>query len=179
MTQTLTLDGIEELPELFAGIQEDFEAIDYGEWLAGELDRMAVAHKAYFDSSTGPDGAAWKPNAPSTIRQKGHSTILRGVRGRKERNIKGTKRRPKVTFSRARWIGGFRLSTSLTAKTRQTFGDAIREAIATEYGGELKFGTSVEYSVFNEDRPHVGISEKHLDGMVERAADFTLAELAK
>lgn len=179
MTQTIVLDGIEELPELFASIQEDFEAIDYTDWMGGELDRIADLHKSYFDASSGPDGAAWKANAPSTIAWKGHSTILRGVRSKKPPNVKGTKGRPKVKFTRTRWIGGFRLSTSLTAKTRQTFGDSIREAVATEGGGMMKFGTSVEYSAYNEDRPHVGLNDEYLDAATERAADYTLAALAK
>lgn len=186
MTQTIVLDGIEELPELFASIQEDFGAIDYGQFLAAELDRMAVLHKSYFDSSRGPDGAAWKANAPRTVQQKGHAVVLRGIRGRKATNIKATKRRPGVKFARTRNIAGFRLATSLTAKSRQSFGDAIREAIATTNGGALKFGTAVAYSIYNDQgtdripaRPHIGMSEKHLDQMTARAADYTLAELSK
>ena len=178
MTQTITLDSLDELQDLYDGIAEDFADIDYTDWMGRELELMADLHKGFFNASTGPDGAPWKPNAPATIAYKGHSTILRGVRGRKERNYKGTKLRPKVTFSRARWIGGYRLSTSLTAKTRQTFGDAIREGIQTDTGGWMTFGTSVEYSVFNEDRPHVGLSEQHLDKMTNRVADFALERLA-
>jgi hypothetical protein len=183
--QTVVLDGLDELPELYASIAEDWEAIDYSDYLYRELDLMADLHKSYFDSSTGPDGAAWAPNAPRTIQQKGHSTILRGVRGRKEKNVKGTRGRPGVRFRRSRWIGGYRLSTSLTAKTRQTFGDAIREAIATDSGGDLKFGTAVDYSPINDQggghipaRPHIGMTEQHLDKVTNRAADFALEQLA-
>jgi hypothetical protein len=189
MTQTTVLNGFEEIPELLAGIQEDFEDIDYADYLYRELDLMADLHKSFFDQSKGPDGATWDPNAPSTVRQKGHAVILRGVRGRQEKSVKGTKNRPRVRFSRGRKIGGYRLATSLTAKTRQSFGDAIREGIATHGGGAMTFGSAVEYAgdkgagrvtaYAPQGRPHVGMNEQHLDKMTERAADYTLEQLAR
>lgn len=184
--ETIYIDSIDDLKEVYAGIAEDWNQIDYADWLGKELDLLSEVHKRYFDASAGPDGNAWAANAPRTVREKGHATVLRGVRGRADRNVRGTKNRPRVRFVRSRWIRGFRLSTSLTAKTRQTFGDAIREAIATDDGGYLKFGTAVEYAGYNDQgtsripaRPHIGINEQHLTGMTERAADYTLAQLAK
>lgn len=185
--QTVTLNSIDELPDLYNSILEDFNGIDYADHLAKELDVIADENKRMFDSSTGPDGQAWKPNAPSTIAQKGHSTILRGIKGQRPKNFKATKRRPAAKFSRAKNIAGHRLATSLTAKTRQSFGDAVREAIQEEDGkAYLTFGTSVEYSIYNDRgtsripaRPHIGITEKLLDEMTVRVTDFALAELAK
>lgn len=178
MTQTAVLDDINQLQGLYDGIAKQFNEIDYGDYLVKELDFIADLHKGFFNKSTGPDGSPWKKNAPRTIREKGHAVILRGKRGQKQRNIKATKRKPAVRFSREQGIGGFRLATSLTAKTSQTFGDAIREAIATDGGGVLSFGTDVEYSVYNQNRPHVGLTDTYLDKATNRVADFTLAKLA-
>lgn len=179
--RTIYLDGPEELQSLMDGIVEDFEAIDYTAVMSDELNRLSDLHRGFFNASSGPDGVAWKPNAPSTIRQKGHSTVLRGVRSAKPRKRKGG---PK--FVRTRWIGGFRLATSLTLKSGQSTGDAIREGIQTDTGGWMKFGTDVEYSGYNDQgtsripaRPHIGMDDKHLDGMVERTLDYTIKELAK
>lgn len=178
---TTYLDGPEELQAFVDGIQEDMEAIDYTKLMSQELNNLADLHRGFFNASSGPDGAAWKPNASRTIRQKGHSTILRGVRTRKP-----PKRKTGPKFVRTRWIGGYRLSTSLTLKHGQSTGDAIREGIQTDTGGWLKFGTSVEYAGYNDQgtsripaRPHIGMDDKHLDGMVERTLDYAIKELAK
>lgn len=172
--RTIYLDGPEGLQSLVDGIVEDYEAIDYSKLMSQELNNLSDLHRGFFNASAGPAGVAWKPNAPSTIRQKGHSTVLRGVRSAKPRKRKGG---PK--FVRTRWIGGYRLATSLTLKSGQSTGDAIRETVPSETGGLLKFGTDVEYSSYNEDRPHVGMDDKHLDGIVERTLDYTIKEMAK
>jgi len=176
VTQTIHLDSIDELQDLYDGVAEDFRDIDYQPWMSDELNRLADLHRAFFNSSSGPDGALWKPNAPSTIRQKGHSTILRGVRGAKPPR---KTRKGGLKYRRSRWIGGYRLATSLSAKGVGSAGDAVREAIDKSTGAQLAFGTTVPYSIYNEDRPHLGMNESHLDGMVERVADHVLAQLAK
>lgn len=184
--QTAVLDSPQDLQKLFDGIGVQASAVDWTGELRGELDYIADLHKSFFDRSMGPDGAPWKPNAPSTIEHKGHAVILRGVRGRRERDIKVTARRPGVRFRKTRNIRGYRLATSLTAKTSQSFGDAVREAVATQNGGSLTFGTAVEYSVYNDQgtgripaRPHVGLTEKYLDQATGRAADHLLEQLKK
>ena len=184
--QTVVLNSPKELQGLFDGIAEQAARVDWTDELKQELNLIADLEKSYFDSSKGPDGAPWQPNAPSTIRQKGHDVILRGVRGKRERDVKATRRRPAVRFRKTRNIAGFRLATSLTAKTTESFGDAIREAVGTSTGGSLTFGTTVEYSVYNDQgtdripaRPHIGLTEKYLDGATNRAADYLLGQLKK
>lgn len=188
MTKTVVLDGIEELPKLMAGIQADIDKINYTDLLNNELTRLANLHKQYFDTSTGPDGKPWDANAPSTVRQKGHSVVLRGVRGSRPLNVKATRRKPSVGFSRSRGIAGFRLATSLTAQTTQSYGDAIREAIQEQPGvAHLVFGSGVPYAgdrragrptaYAPQGRPHIGINSTYLDGMVQRALDYTLKKL--
>lgn len=186
MTKTMILDSLDDLKEVYANIQEDLEQVDFTGFLQRELGLLADLHKSYFDQSRGPDGAPWAANAPSTIRQKGHAIVLRGKRGRPAKNVKATKRRPAVKFSRAQGVGGFRLATSLTAKTSQSFGDAIREAVDEGNGANMTFGTDVPYSVYNDQgtdripaRPHIGMDAKHLDGIVNRTLDYTIHELAK
>jgi hypothetical protein len=170
---TVVLDGIEELQDLYDSLEEDFRDISYVKWMHDELDRMTVLHQGYFNNSSGPDGVAWKPNAPSTIRQKGHAVVLRGktryrVQGKRKKRWKNIAKKSQ-----------FRLKRSLTLNAKKAMGDAIRDAIDTDNGAYLQFGTAVEYSAYNQDRPHVGINEQHLDGMVERVADYTLKILAE
>lgn len=187
MTATMVLNGLEELPRLHAAVVADVDRIDFGGLLKSELMRMSDLHRGYFDTSTGPDGNAWSANAPRTIQQKGHAVVLRGIRSKRDRNAKATKRRPSVRFSRAQGIAGYRLATSLTAKTTQSFGDAIREAIQEQPGtAVLAFGTTVPYSIYNQygtsripARPHLGINSQYLKGMVERAADYVIKQLVK
>lgn len=187
MPKVVIMNSLDELPEFFANIYEDFGQIDYGVFLAGELDILADLHRDMFQNSQSPDGAPWKPNAPSTIRQKGHAIILRGKRNTTpSRNVKATKRRPAVRHNKSKGIRGFRLATSLTAKTKQSFGDAVREAIGRPGGGDATFGTSVEYSIYNDQgtsripaRPHIGMTEQQLDAIVGRALDYSLQQLAK
>ena len=163
MTQTITIDGLENLQDLYDGVSEDFADIELVPWMHKELDNLSDWERGLFNSQTSPDGQAWAPNAPRTIKQKGHSRILRG--------------KPSL---------GFRLSTSLTLKSHASTGDAVREAVEMTEAGELAFGTSLEYSAINDRqrgnapaRPHVGINETELDKIAERAADYCLKELAK
>lgn len=159
--KTITLKGLEEIPDLLRGVEEDFRDIDWIPYLQKELLELSNTATGMFASSQTPDGVPWKPNAPRTIREKGHARILRGKPANK-----------------------YRLSRSLTQKAGG--GDAIREAIQTASGAVLGFGTAVEYALYNDQgtnripaRPHIGINEKHLDGMVERVADYAVAQLAK
>jgi hypothetical protein len=184
--KTVVLDKPEDLKLVYDGIAADFDAIEYEDILSNELNFLAELHKSFFDASTGPDGQPWAVNAPSTIRAKGHAVVLRGKKGTKPASVKATKRRPSVKFSRAKGIAGFRLATSLTAKTTQSFGDAVREAASTDGGAMLKFGTTVEYSLYNDQgtdripaRPHIGMTSKYLDEATNRVADYTLKALAK
>lgn len=157
---TLTVDSFEELQEVYDSVAEDFNQLDYTDWMVKELDNLARWENDLFVNAVGPDGGAWPPLAASTIRRKGHAAIL---------------------------VDTGALFRSLTARgLRQSTGDAVREAIQTETGGHLSFGTSVPYSVYHDrasgSRParrHVGINESYLDGMVNRVADYTIEKLTE
>lgn len=156
MTQTITIQSEDELPRVVEDVEEQFYRLDYTSMLIDELDRIADLHRTYFATQSGPDGAGWKANKPATIRKKKHHLILRGERKNR-----------------------FRLSQSLTLQGRHSAGDAIREVFATGNGSYMVFGTEVPYSGFNEDRPHVGLTMRFVDQMVEDVADFAVRELAR
>jgi phage gpG-like protein len=179
MPETLTLTGFDELQDLYDGVAEDFADIDYTPWMEGELDHLADKSLEMFNRAESPDGVAWAANAESTIRQKGHAVPLRGRESKRViRKVKGVKYRTIRKHSR------FRLAFSLTTKSRTSVGDSIREAIQGSDSAHLAFGTTVEYSLFNDfgtsripARPHIGISEGHLDQVVERCADYTMRRM--
>lgn len=184
--QTIRLEGLDKLPSLYEGIDRQFHAIDWTNELRAELDFIADQEKSVFDSSASPGGEPWAPNAPRTIKEKGHSQILRGKEGIRESNVKATKRRSAVRHSRSRGIAGFRLATSLTFKANESYGDGVREAIATDSGGVLSFGTTVPYAMYNQlgtsripARPFLDFTDRYLDQATNRVADFALAQLAK
>lgn len=181
MTATIHVNGLEHLQDLYDGVAEDFTDIEYQPFMESELDPLADWERGLFDRSQSPDGSPWAPNKPSTIAAKGHSQILRGVRSGVRKSQRGS-----PGSKTARRFLQFRLSNSLTLKSHNSTGDAIREAVELSDGAALTFGTAVEYSNFHDTgtsrfpaRQHVGINEGYLDKMTEREADFTLKQLAK
>lgn len=178
MAIPIYIDSIADLPEVFASVDEDFEMIEFQPFMEGELDKIADFERSLFDRQVSPDGSAWAPNAPSTIAAKGHSNVLRGIRGQKPSKRKGVRRAQK--------FGRFRLSNSLTLKSKQSTDDAIREAVSDAKGAALSFGTDVEYSVYHDRgtsmfpaRQHVGINDSFLDDMAERCLDYAVKQLVK
>jgi hypothetical protein len=163
MPETLTLTGFDELQDLYDGVAEDFADIDFTPWMEGELHDLSTYMEGLFANQASPDQAAWKPNAESTIKAKGHARVLRG----------------KPRF-------GFRLSKSLTTKATSSSSDMVREAIQTDTAAYMGFGTNVEYALFNDQgtrqspaRPFIGIDERYLDSLESSALDHALTEMAK
>lgn len=155
------INSVDELPQVMADLFEEFYRIDYSPMLVRELSLMADLHRDYFLHSIGPDGAPWKPNAPLTIARKGHRKVLFGIPSH-----------------------GHPLFHSLTDK--QPSDDAIRQAFHTGRGSYLVFGTRVPYSIFHDEprgrtpaRRHVGLTEKYVDQLAERVADYAVARLAE
>lgn len=178
MGATIYIDDINDLPEVFLSVQEDFDRLDFQPFLRNELGGIADFEADLFDRQVSPDGQAWPENAQRTIDRKGHRKVLRGLRQPPSPKRQGVTR--KARFK------PFRLSDSLTSKSMQSFGDAIREVVSDSRGAALSFGTTVEYSGFHDrgggrlpKRQHVGINENYLDRMTERFADYVLAELKK
>lgn len=157
---------IEELPEYFAGVGEDWEKLNYQKFLNDELPRIAFLHAGYFADEAGPDGVAWRKLSPRTRKRvgiEGPDTIL---------------------------VDAGPLKESLTTDSG---GEAIRIVEQTAEGWGLQFGTYDEKSSFHDDeshgynppigsgilpyRPHVGLTDEYLDEATERAADHAVAEM--
>ena len=178
MAVPIFIDSIADLPEVFTSVDEDFGLIEFEPFMEGELDKIADFERSLFDRQVSPDGSGWAPNAPSTIEAKGHSNVLRGIRGPRPAKREGVRSTQK--------FGRFRLSNSLTLKSKSSTGDATREAVETASGAWLAFGTTVPYSVYHDHgsssfpaRQHVGINDAFLDGMTERCLDYAIKQLAK
>jgi phage gpG-like protein len=164
VTQTFTGNSFDVLQEVMDDIALQFEEMDFVPYLETELPLLEQMHAGYFATQTGPDGNSWPKNAPRTIKRKGHSRVLRGIPNE-----------------------GFRLSRSLTQRLRHSTEDAIRETIQERDGAAyLGFGTTRPYHAVQQEgngkipaRPHLGMTEKHVDGAVTRCVDYALANLAK
>ena len=161
MTEVIQLDSIDQLDGAIQGVldevSEAFENIDYTDTLTDQLKKLENEHGDFFHSRSGPDGEAWPPNAPSTKRKKGQGIQL--------------------------FEGG-----SLRASLMGSGGDAIRlvqrEGANNQHG--LVFGTSIPYSMFNQEgtvripaRPHVGMTGESLDRFVGKVADATVEAIAE
>jgi phage gpG-like protein len=152
------IDNQQELDELVAGIVADFEGLtssDSGRtWAEDSVGIAEESMRQGFEQSKAPNGSGWAPNAPSTIKRKGHGVVLRETG---------------------------RLGVSLTQETHP---DAVVEIVAEPSGCGFSRGTSVEYSGFNQNgtkripaRPHVGLTEEACDEMTELGADLAIEHL--
>jgi hypothetical protein len=149
------LDGPEGLKELYANIGEDFKTINYQNYLKAELKELEKQHAGYWERDAGPDDQAWPELAPSTIKRKGHDTILVDKR---------------------------RLKPSLAQRTgdsiRETYDEGANKGLT--FGTEVPYSAAHDQDVGNRPaRRHVGTNENHLQKMTERAADYTLNDLKK
>jgi phage gpG-like protein len=151
---TAILDSPEQLQSVFDDVADSFGEVRYSPFLKRELVNLESLHAVYFAATTSPAGEAWAPLAPSTIKRKGHSQILRDTG---------------------------RLIKSLATKSADSVRDVVDEG-ANRSG--LAFGTSVPYSIFHDKatakrpaRRHVGFSDNYLQGATERAATHTIEGL--
>lgn len=143
-------DQIAELPE---EAQRVLQEADFSPIFEKIIDDLELDHQGFFESEKSPAGAKWKPNAPSTIRQKGHSLVMRG--------------KPP-----------FRLSSSLAGETadsvRFMFDEQLTKGFA--YGTEREevwrhmHGTS-RYPA----RPFLGFTEARKEQMIEDVLDHAVA----
>jgi phage gpG-like protein len=152
------IDTQEELEAMFAEIAADFEGLtssDSGRtWAEDSVGIAEESMRQGFEQSKAPNGGGWAPNAPATIKRKGHGKVLRDTG---------------------------RLGVSLTQSTHP---DAVVEIVAEPSGCGFSRGTSVEYSQINQTgskrapaRPHVGLTEEAVDEMTELGADLAIEHL--
>lgn len=151
MAETIELD---ELPEVFAGIQEQYEKIDWRGVLLDWHTELEFIHGRYFVSGGGPAGS-WAPNAPSTVARKGHGRVLYGLTEQ--------------------------LYASVTQDSAQ---GAVREVMVSHVLKLLTFGTRVPYGIYNQEgtqrapaRPFVGVSEEVVEQFTDDAANHIAKNL--
>lgn len=141
-----TIDGIENLQTVFDGIELDFSEVPYGAMLKEELGHLEQLHAGFFASSTGPDGNKWPPLAPSTVKRKGHSTIL----------VETSALKASLTQPQA----GVRIVIDEPAGTVMSFGTDVPY--------------SVFHDAASGSRParrHVGANEEYVNKLANRIAD--------
>lgn len=142
----------EDFARMLEGLEADWEAFTSEnkgrEWAETGVTIAEDAMRDGFAQSKAPNGTAWAPNAPATIKKKGHGLVLRD---------KG------------------RLGVSLTQETHP---DAVVEIVVEPAGCGFTRGTAVEYSGFNQkDRPHVGFTEDAVNELTELGADLAIEHL--
>lgn len=152
----------QDFQALFDSIKADFNGANWDEWLEGELRRLEKAHDERFKTAGASfftNAGGWAPNAPSTVRKKGHARVLFG--------------KPSE---------GFRLHKSLTQPASE-FG--IRVTVDNwPTLAELVFGTDAPYHIYNQlgtgripARPHVGMTAEHFEQTAKRAIDHVFAAI--
>lgn len=109
---------------------------------------LEAAHAEGFAGAVSPGGRAWPKLAPSTIRRKGHATIL---------------------------VDSGRLRASLQGRTADSIREVVDEGLGR---AGLSFGTDVEYAKFHQEgtaripqREHVGAGEELIQQFENAIAD--------
>lgn len=148
MTQTIDIKTQADFARMFASVVEAFGGLRWGTWLDGEMRRLEAEHAKFFAKAEDPAGKKWAPLAPSTVKRKGHATIL----------VDKVKLKPSLTQPQSEY--GYRYPVDEWPKA------------------SLVFGTLAPYSGFQETatdikpaRIHVGVNTRYVDGMAGRAVD--------
>lgn len=158
-TTPLRIDHLQEdMDRLFKSVVDDFQAIRWEDWMQKQFRRMEELHAGYFYGQQGPDGAGWAPNAPSTIRRKGHGVVL---------------------------VDKYKLLPSMT---RPFADEAVRMTIDEWPKATMIFGNTLPYSVINNNgnparnlpaRKHIGLTLPFFDKMAESAVEFAREKITR
>lgn len=153
-TKTEVVEGFDGFEDYLKDLSRDFLAATFTNELERFQRTLEEAHLGGFHSGMSPTTEQWAPLAPSTVKKKGHATIL---------------------------VDTGKLQRSLTDAGAE---DAIRDIIAEPPQHGLVFGTSVEYAGFHQfgtvripQREHVGMGEEELDELVNLVADGVVRAL--
>lgn len=158
MASTYVIEDQQELEQFLADLVNDFEGMpasrsgrEFGE------QGVAIAEESMrqgFEAGRAPNGSTWAPNAPATVKRKGHGKVLRDTG---------------------------RLGVSLVESGHP---DAVVEIVNEPAGCGFARGTSVPYSAPNQKgtkripaRPHVGLTEDACDELAELGADLAIEHL--
>lgn len=154
MMQTVEIRNQSDMNRLYGGVKQDFQGIRWEGWMQTQFRRMEELHASYFYGQQGPDGAAWKPNAPATIKKKGHGVIL---------------------------VHKYKLLPSMTRPFAE---GAIRMTIDEWPKATMIFGNDIPYSVLNNNgtkripaRPHIGLTRPFFETLTKSAVDYAFEKL--
>lgn len=139
-----TLEKVRLVVPLIEGMNGEAQNASFKEVFDHFLNTLEEKHRSGFESQQSPTGEAWRPLAPSTVKRKGHDTIL----------FETGKLKASLTGKAAEAI------RESTAKD-MTFGTSV------EYAGFHQRGTSTI-----PQRVHVGASENSLKLLEDGIADF-------
>lgn len=162
-TEYITVNTPAEIPGAIAGVVRDVMRqlfrMEFQEELIDLIPNLQTDHAIRFRAGIEDTGAAWAPNAKSTIRKKGHGVIL---------------------------IERGDLEASLTTTTPDSIQEV--EVEIGQRDTVLTFGTRDGRSAVNQfgdpehnipARPHVGVMDNTLDEFTEKLADDIVSRLAQ
>lgn len=150
MAETYDVNSMSEVPNvvngILAGMEQQFQSVDYTPQMQSFLDTLQIAHGEYFDKDVGPSGAGWPPLAKSTIQRKGHDTILEDT-GAMRASVEGE------------------TGDSIRSATHRglVFGTEVEHAIFHQTGTKRM-----------PKREFIGMDEMLLDQLVDKVAEATV-----
>lgn len=149
-----TVQGFEGLNQFMVELEREAMEINLAPAMEVELSELEREHGEYFATATGPDGQPWAPLAPSTIKRKGHATIL---------------------------IDSDAMHKSLVEQAGDSIREIVQGSTqALGFGThDPKSPFHASGTPRMPARPHMGMTEQYVDKMVERTADFVVEELTK
>ena len=149
MPAATIVDGLTGLDQVFEVIDRDVSEIDWQAFWDGQKGELEDDHHDYFGRKVSPHGEPWAKLAASTIKRKGHGSIL---------------------------IDTTALAKSLTQRGGS---GAIRDQFSSGNMVGLVFGTSVPYAHWHMTgtytmpaRPEVGVTDDRIDKMGIEIADL-------
>lgn len=153
--ETIEVDGIEGLEQVFGVIEADWFDFDYSELLESFIPKLEEKHAEHFEGQHDPSGLAWASLAASTIRRKGHNRIL---------------------FETGR------LGVSVIAESPDSIRDVISESLnhGLVFGEDVPYSHFLQDGTNRMPaRKHVGINETTLTEFVDLIADDTVEKLKR
>lgn len=171
--ETIEVDGLDGLDQVFASIEADFQGANYNALLADELVILSESHDERFERRVNPQGLAWLPWNWRGIRDSdSHPTL----------EVSST--------LRASLMPGGLGSIAEVARNVLTYGTNIAYAgihnfgaliitgialVARGGGGFLPAGSQLNIP----QREFVGMNETDVDAMTERVADDAVEKLKR
>lgn len=149
MTKQVTIDGFDKLQGVFDDIDRQFRQANYEDTMRGFLPQMRSVHAEHFHTETAPNRTPWRPLAESTVRRKGHRTIL---------------------------VESTRLRRSLTTPSGDQHVEVSSRELV--FGTKVPYAAFHQQGTARMPaRPPVGMTEQSVDSLAETVANATMEKL--